>query len=114
MRGQYKFVLCPGDPDQLFDLVADPFELHNAADDPGHADVAARLRTDLEAQYDLTALEEEVLTSQARRRLVAQALQYGTARPWDFEPDPEQRYVRGDFWTALKFGQIREVAPKQQ
>nr|WP_281376187.1 hypothetical protein [Garicola koreensis] len=54
------------------------------------------------------------MTSQARRRLVAQALQYGTARPWDFEPDPEQRYVRGDFWTALKFGQIREVAPKQQ
>ncbi|MGO1550233.1 MAG: choline-sulfatase, partial [Nesterenkonia sp.] len=93
VRGQHKFVMCPGDPDQLFDLVADPFELHNVAADSEYAEVAARMRAELDAQYDLTALENEVLSSQARRRLVAEALQYGTARPWDFEPDPEQRYV---------------------
>ena len=113
VRGQYKFVLCPGDPDQLFDLDADPYELRNVAADALYAELARRLRAELQAQYDLEALESEVLSSQARRRLVAEALQYGAARPWDFEPDPEQRYVRGDFWTALKFGQIRAAATQE-
>lgn len=67
----------------------------------------AELRAAVAAQYDLAALEEKVLASQARRRLVAQALQSGRSRPWDYEPDPEQRYVRGDFWSALGYGQIR-------
>src|SRR5699024_3301160 len=31
IRGQYKYVVCPGDPDQLFDLAADPHERHNVA-----------------------------------------------------------------------------------
>ena len=113
VRGQYKYVLCPGDPDQLFDLHADPHELHNVAAEAEYAEVARRLREELQSRYGLTDLENEVLSSQARRRLVAEALQYGTTRPWDFEPGPEQRYVRGDFWTALKFGQIREAAPQQ-
>lgn len=107
VRGRYKLVICPGDPDQLFDLAADPDELRSLADDPHHAQLAADLRASLEAQYDLAALEADVLSSQARRRLVAAALQHGTVRHWDFEPDPEQRYVRGDFWSALRHGQIR-------
>ena len=107
VRGRYKLVICPGDPDQLFDLAADPDELRSLADDPHHAQLAASLRASLEAQYDLAALEADVLSSQARRRLVAAALQHGTVRHWDFEPDPEQRYVRGDFWSALRHGQIR-------
>ncbi|APX32602.1 choline-sulfatase [Brachybacterium sp. P6-10-X1] len=107
VRGQYKLVVCPGDPDQLFDLVADPSELRSVADAPEHAEVVASMRAQLEAQYDLRGLETEILASQARRRLVAEALQRGTVRHWDHEPDPEQRYVRGDFWGALQHGQIR-------
>ena len=30
-RGRHKFVRCPGDPDQLFDVAADPRELTNLA-----------------------------------------------------------------------------------
>ena len=107
VRGQHKFVVCPGDPDQLFDLHTDPHELTNIAADPAQAELVAELRAAVAAQYDLAALEEKVLASQARRRLVAQALQSGRPRPWDYEPDPEQRYVRGDFWSALGYGQIR-------
>ncbi|GAA1490447.1 choline-sulfatase [Brachybacterium sacelli] len=109
VRGRYKLVVCPGDPDQLFDLETDPRELRSVADAPEHAEVAAGMRAELEAQYDLAGLEAGVLTSQSRRRLVAEALQQGTARHWDFEPDPEQRYVRGDFWGAVQFGQIRNA-----
>ncbi|MFC7376418.1 choline-sulfatase [Brachybacterium sp. GCM10030267] len=117
VRGQYKYVVCPGDPDQLFDLVGDPHELTNVAERPErpeHTELVSRLRGALENQYDLAALEEAVLASQARRRLVAEALQTGTPRPWDFVPDPTQRYVRGDFWGALEFGQIRDAIPMEE
>ncbi|MGO1608138.1 MAG: sulfatase-like hydrolase/transferase [Brevibacterium yomogidense] len=108
VRGQHKFILCPGDPDQLFDLVADPDELVNKAQDPEYAAVADRMRTELEGRYDLGELESVILASQDRRRLVAGALPSGTSRPWDFAPEPQQRYVRGDFWGALSYGQIKD------
>ncbi|WP_299298403.1 choline-sulfatase [uncultured Brachybacterium sp.] len=111
VRGQFKFVLCPGDPEQLFDLVTDPLELRNVAAEPAYVELAQRLRAELDAQYDLPSLESDILASQARRRLVADALQQGTNRHWDFAPDPEQRYVRGDFWSSLAFGQIRGAEP---
>ena len=114
VRGQYKYVICPGDPDQLFDLDNDPRELRNVAAAAEHADLVGSLREELTAQYGLETLEEDILASQARRRLVAQALQQGQVRHWDYEPDPEQRYVRGDFWSALAFGQIRDVEPIEQ
>src|SRR5699024_10151863 len=98
-------------PDQLFDLEADCDEQHNIAGRPEHSDLVQTLHEELQARYDLDALEGQVLGSQARRRLVAEALQHGKARHWDFEPDPEQRYVRGDFWGALQFGQIRCLPP---
>jgi len=110
VRGQYKYIVCPGDPDQLFDLGSDPHELDNVASRAEHAELVHLLRKELEPQYDLVGLERDVLTSQVQRRLVAEALQRGTRRPWDFAPDPEQRYVRGDFWGALKFGQIRDTS----
>lgn len=113
VRGRCKYVLCPGDPDQLFDLAVDPDELRNVAASPEYARTARRLRAELEARYDLAALEKDVVRSQARRRLVAEALQHGTVRHWDFEPEPEQRYVRGDFWGALQFGQIRDAASRE-
>lgn len=108
VRGRYKYVVCPGDPDQLFDLDADPDELANIASVPEHAELVRLLRKALDTRYDLAALEEDVVASQSRRRIVAGALQQGKARPWDFSPDPENRYVRGDFWGAIAHGQIRD------
>lgn len=107
IRGRYKYVVCPGDPEQLFDLEADPDELTNIAAAPEQAELVRELGAALDARYDLAALEEAVVASQTRRRVVAEALQQGRTRPWDFTPDPEQRYVRGDFWGALAHGQIR-------
>jgi len=107
VRGQYKYVVCPGDPDQLFDLDADPNELHNVADSQDYAAIVDQLKNEVTSQYDLPQLKSDVLDSQKRRRLVAHALQQGSIRHWDFIPDPEQRYVRGDFWDALNYGKVR-------
>jgi len=107
VQGRYKYIVCPGDPDQLFDLEADPHELTNVAAADDYANVVQQLRQSLETEYDLEALHADVLQSQKSRRLVAFSLQQGTVRHWDFEPQPEQRYVRGDFWEAVKYGQVR-------
>ena len=105
-REGFKYVHCPGDPDLLFDLDADPKELENLAE--SRPDVAAAFRAELEARVDLAALTDEVLASQRRRRLVAHALRIGTPTAWDYRPadDSPVRYVRGeDFWEP--FGRAR-------
>ena len=107
VRGQYKYVVCPGDPDQLFDLESDPNELRNVAGSQDYAEIVGQLSAEMTSQYDLPQLKTDVLDSQKRRRLVAHALQQGNIRHWDFNPDPEQRYVRGDFWDALNYGKVR-------
>ena len=61
---------------------------------------------ELVSRYDLEHLEEHVLGSQRSRQLVADALKVGRARHWDFDPEPEHGYVRGDFWSAFRFGKI--------
>ncbi|MGO1183470.1 MAG: choline-sulfatase [Micrococcaceae bacterium] len=108
VRGELKYVVCPGDPEQLFDLSVDPDELVNRAADAEYAESVAELRGALDERYDLEALEARVLASQSSRRLVQTALAQGQVRHWDFIPDPEQRYVRGDFWNALGYGKIAD------
>lgn len=108
VRGTDKFIRCPGDPDQLFDLAADPDELVNLADRPDRAGLVAELGRVVDERYDLTSLSARVRASQDRRRLVSRALATGRTRPWDLDPDPEQRYVRGDFWAALDHGRIAD------
>lgn len=106
VRGRHKLVLCPGDPDQLYDLAADPWELHNVAGDPAVAQVYAEMRAELEARYDLDGLAGAVRESQRQRRLVQEALARGREAAWDYEPSLPSPYVRGDFWTAIARGRI--------
>ena len=109
VRGPFKLTVCPGDPDLLFDLDADPDELSSRAGDPAYADIAALLRAEIESRYDLAGIEDHVLASQRSRRLVAEALRVGHVRHWDFEPTVDNGYVRGDFWAAFRFGKIPDL-----
>jgi choline-sulfatase len=95
-RGSLKFVHCPTDPDQLYDLAIDPLELDNiVARAPDDARVA-EMRAEVASRWDLDRLKADVLASQKRRRLVARALQQGHQTPWDFQPlrDASQLYMR--------------------
>ena len=95
-KGRWKLILCPLDPDLLFDLDADPDEMHNLADRPDHAATLAELKDEARALWDLDRFDADVRASQARRLIVYQALRNGAYYPWDFQPlqKASERYMR--------------------
>jgi len=97
-RGPHKFIHSPVDPDQLYDLSADPQERSNLAGRTEHVDTVTAFREEVAARWSLAALQEQVLASQRRRHLVDAALRLGRQAPWDFQPrrDASRMYVRND------------------
>ena len=107
-RGSFKYVHCPDDPDQLYDLGTDPDELVNlAADRP---EIVAEFAADVGRRWDLAALREQVIASQTRRFVIARAFARGAPTVWDYVPpgDAGDRYVRGaDFWAPFARARLR-------
>ncbi len=95
-EGDWKYVRCALDPDQLFNLAKDPQELKNLAGDPAHAATLAKLRAAAEARWDLARFDAEVRESQAQRWVVYEALRKGVYTPWDFQPtqNAAERFMR--------------------
>jgi choline-sulfatase len=94
--GRWKYIRCAADPEQLFDLEADPTEMRNRAGDVGVSDILARFRAMADARWDLAAYDAEVRASQARRWVVYEALRNGNYYPWDYQPlrAASERYMR--------------------
>ncbi|SNB78363.1 choline-sulfatase [Arboricoccus pini] len=113
-RGGFKFIHCPGDPDQLFALDADPDETSNLADDQAFADVLRGFKDEVARRWDLEALDRQVRESQQRRLFVDRALAVGTRTGWDWEPprDATMSYIRShmdldDLEARARFPRIR-------
>ena len=94
--GKWKYNRCALDPEQLFDLDADPHEMTNLAEDPAHAETLKALRDKADARWDLDQFDADVRKSQARRWVVYEALRNGAYFPWDHQPllKASERYMR--------------------
>ena len=97
-RATQKFIHCPVDPDQLYDLQTDPLELHNLAQEPAYAAVVTAYRAEIAERWDLDGLHHSVLASQRRRHFVYDSLRQGRYTPWDHQPfqDATKAYIRND------------------
>ncbi|CAG0878818.1 unnamed protein product [Cyprideis torosa] len=98
-RGPYKFISCMTDPDQLFDLTADPDERVNLADDAAtevQQAFLAGFREEAAAHWDAEELRQRVIADQQRRRVLSAALRIGQYTPWDYNPpsDASEQYSR--------------------
>ena len=94
--GKWKYNRCTLDPDQLFDLDADPHEMTNLAELPQHKGTINSLRAKSEQRWDLDRFDADVRASQARRWVVYEALRQGGYYPWDYQPlqKASERYMR--------------------
>ncbi len=94
--GAHKLIVSREDPDLLYDLAADPQELHDVSGAPDSERVIAPLRAELERRLDLADIGDRVRISQRERFLVSRALRQGRPTPWDHEPpyDAAGKYIR--------------------
>ncbi len=107
-RGDYKFVHCPDDPDQLFNLAEDKREERNLAQDVDEAERVAEFRREVAERWDLAQVHQDVFESQRRRRLVAEANAMGQVTSWDHQPmfDASTQYMR----NTLDLGELEKRA----
>jgi choline-sulfatase len=92
-RGPWKFIHSPVDEDQLFNIEVDPEESNNLA--LGNP-MAASMRAEVEAKFDIPRVQAEVLQSQQSRLMMFEAMKNGSLFPWDFQPlrKASEQYTR--------------------
>jgi len=97
-RGQWKYITCPADPPQLYNLSEDPKELVNLATstDPSVQRVFEAFELEASQKWDMKSITQDVLLTQRRRRFVHGALKQGEWHSWDYHvpEDSRNKYIR--------------------
>ena len=110
-RGPWKYIYCPTDPEQLFNLVDDPGELNNLA---GSHPLSVKFHSEVVAKFDIPKINKAVHESQQARLMMFEALKRGAHFPWDFQPlrDASEQYTRNHMSVTDRDQQSR--FPKAQ
>ncbi|GAB0134152.1 hypothetical protein EsDP_00002534 [Epichloe bromicola] len=100
-RGPWKYITCPADEPQLYNLEKDPHELNNLArfvkspsqspEDKTAKALFDKFEAEAKARWDFDAITAQVLQSQRSRRVVWDALKEGAFTSWDFDPVDDGR-----------------------
>jgi arylsulfatase A-like enzyme len=93
-RGPWKYIVCPADPPQLYNLDTDPLELVNLAQGKAPASLSAEevgevlkaFNKEAHVKWDFEKISQDVLRSQRQRRLIWGALKQGKFTSWDYSP----------------------------
>ncbi|KAG7124132.1 Choline-sulfatase like protein [Verticillium longisporum] len=105
-RGDWKYITCPTDGVQLFNLKHDPLELRDLSKltkkgaqsehEKEALEVLEAFDAEAAARWDFDAITKQVVLSQRKRRLVWSALLKGTFTSWDHNPNDDGRlkYIR--------------------
>lgn len=97
-RGDWKYITCPIDPPQLYNLRTDPEELDNLAtsQDSQTQAIFRAFEGEARAKWDFTKITDDVLRCQRQRRLVWSALSQGRFESWDWKghEDGRTKYIR--------------------
>ena len=103
-RGPWKYITCPADLPQLYNLATDPKELINLAllptkhplVTPEITEVLNAFASEAGRKWDMKTITDSVLVSQRSRRLVWGALKKGQFTSWDYNPldDGREKYIR--------------------
>jgi hypothetical protein len=100
-RGPWKYITCPADPPQLFNLKDDPLELKNLAQAKKIVDASSIVGQLLEdfaqeaaKKWEFQKISDNVRVSQRQRRFVWGALKQGKFTSWDYDPidDGREKY----------------------
>ena len=101
-RGPWKYITCPADPPQLFNLVDDPLEVVNLAtsQDPKVQEVFNAFEKEANARWDFKKITEDVLLCQRKRKFVWSALTKGRFESWDWRgselDDGRNKFIRSN------------------
>lgn len=100
-RGPWKYVICPADEPQFYNLERDPDELDNLArfirvapqtpEEEEAKNAFEKYDAEAKAKWDFDAITVQVLQSQRSRRLVWGALTEGAFTSWDHDPVDDGR-----------------------
>ena len=95
-KDQWKYIFCSLDPEQLFDLDKDPHELDNLIEKNDYKSTVQFFRESTGVTWNLDRFDRDVRESQAKRKVVYEALRKGGYYPWDFQPlkQASERYMR--------------------
>ena len=96
-RGKWKYVTCPADGSQLYDMEADPLEVKDLVKS-GVVETDEKVKRVFEGfereareKWDFEDITKQVLHSQRKRRLVWSALTKGKFTSWDYDPIDDGR-----------------------